>query len=215
MKKNKLKKYIILSLTVLIILLAIVVISRIYFTSKIYVVNLLNKGDKNVNYSVSYNDGELIDYVKGFEEKLVFSNGKTYYANYETGEAILIDTEKKTIELDKVSKQNGPHSSLYINDIERMDFEYKEDKKILSNDCIAIKLSDTENKNLKYLTKIIYINKKSGVIEKIEKYMSAAYQEDALISKELYQMHTGEVKDEDVKKPDLNSYSDYKIIDKK
>lgn len=212
MNKNKLKKYIIIILIIFAILLICFVFTKVYFTSRKYVISLLNNGDKNVNYLVSYNEDELIDYVKGFEEKLCFSDGKIYYANYKEGESILIDPENKTIQLEKVELESGPHSSLYINDINDMCFEYENTKEVNDNECIVVKLYNNENNNVNYLVKRLYINKKNGIIEKIEKYKATTYGEEELISKQVYKMHTGEVTDDDIKKPDLKSYSDYEII---
>lgn len=213
MNKKELKRYIAIAFIILIILLSCFLLIKQYFTSKKYVVSLLNKGDKNVNYSVSYNNDELIDYVKGFEEKLIFSNGKIYYANYEEGKSILIDSENKTIELNRVETKNGPHRSLYVKDINRMNFEYENNKNVNNNECVVIKLSDNENSNVNYLTKRLYINRKLGIIEKIEMYTSTVYGKEDFISKQLYNMHTGVVTDQDIKRPDLNKYSDYTIIE--
>lgn len=215
MDKNRLKKYIKNMVIILILLLIFIVLLRVYLTSKNYVLHMLTKGDKNVNYSISYNNDEMVDYVKGYEEKLVFSDGKIYYANYKSGEAIFIDSENKTIKLKKVDAKNGPHSSLYMTDMDRMNFEYDGTKSINSNKCIAIKLSDNkENDNLSYITKKLYINMKSGVIEKIEKYKTSYYEEKLLLKK-VYKMSTGEVTEKDISKPDLNEYSSYTIIDER
>lgn len=213
MNKKELKRYIAIAFIILIILLSCFLLIKQYFTSKKYVVSLLNKGDKNVNYSVSYNNDELIDYVKGFEEKLIFSNGKIYYANYEEGKSILIDPENKTIELNSVENKNGPHRCLYVKDINRMSFEYENNKNVNNNECVVIKLSDNENSNVNYLTKRLYINRKLGIVEKIEMYKSTVYGNEDFISKQLYNMHTGVVTDQDIEKPDLNKYSDYTIIE--
>lgn len=215
MNKKKLKRYIVIVFIILIILLSCFLLIKQYFTSKKYVVSLLNKGDKNVNYSVSYNNDELIDYVKGFEEKLIFSNGKIYYANYEEGKSILIDPENKTIELNSVESKNSPHRCLYIKDINRMNFEYENNKNVNNNECVVIKLSDNENSNVNYLTKRLYINRKLGIIEKIEMYTSTVYGKEDFISKQLYNMHTGIVTDKDVEKPDLKDYFDYEVINNK
>lgn len=212
MDKNKIKKYIMSLFIILVIAIICIVLLIQYFTSEKYIMSLLNKGNENVNYIVSYEDGEMIDYAKGFEEKLVFSTGIIYYANYSTGESILINPEDKTIELGKVESTDNPNSSLYLKDINEMTFEYEGEKKISSNECIVIKLSDNQNNNQKYLTKKIYINKSNGVIEKIEKYKSTLSGEDTLISTKNYKMHTGEATDEDVKIPDLTEYSGYTTI---
>ncbi len=212
MDKNKIKKYIIILSIFLIVLIMLIIFSKIYFKSKKYIVSLLKKGDNNINYSISYNDGELKNYVKENEEKLIFSDGKIYYANYETGESIFIDPNEKIIKLDTVETKDNPHSNLYIKDIDYMSYEYENIKKVNSNDCVVIKLYDNKNNNAQYLMKKIYINKKLGVIEKIEKYSSTVYGEDTLISKKIYKMHTDDVSNEDVEKPDLKKYTDYEII---
>lgn len=210
MNKNKIKKYMIILFIILIILLILIVFSKIYFTSRSYIILLLSKGDKNINYRISYDNDEMIDYVRGNEEKLVFSDGKTYYANYETGESIFINPEDKTIELDKVEKNDNPHSSMYIKDINSMNYEYV--KTTNSNEYIVIKLCDNKNNNEMYLTKKIFINKKLGIIEKIEKYVATIYGEENLISKKVYKMHTGEVSELDIEKPDLMKYAEYQVI---
>lgn len=213
MNKNKLKRYIIIALVVLTIVLISFIVSRIYFTSRNYIISLLNKGDRNVNYSISYSNDELIEYVKGFEEKLIFSDGRIYYANYKSGESILINPKNKTIELDRVEKKDGSHNSLYIKDINNMNFEYEGIKEVNSAKCIVVKLYENENNN--YLMKKIYINKSLGIIEKIEKYKVEIYEDDKLDVKNVYNMHTGEVSDKDIEKPDLSKYLDYTTIDNK
>lgn len=213
MNKNKLKRIIIFTTIILLILIICSIFIKTYFTSKKYIISLLNNGDKNVNYVISYNDGELIDYVKGLEEKMIFSNGKIYYANYEKEESILIDPENKIIQLESIEKKSGPHSSLYVKDINNMNFEYEDIKNVNGNECIVVKLSDNKNNNVNYLTKRLYINKKNGIIEKIEKYTNTIYGDEELISKQAYKMYTEDVTDNDIEQPNLAEYSDYMTID--
>lgn len=202
------KRGIIVAFILLVIFLIILVVLVNYINSKQYIFHLLNKGAKKVNYSSQYE--ECVSYVKDDIEKTVYQNGNIAYYNYSKNELIYIDTENKEITISDLEESSGSYKMKYKNDFETKEYEYKGTKEINGITCFVVDLFNADKEN--YLLKRIYINKKIGIIERIEYYNMSSIKE-SLLSRENYNMHTGDVTEEDIAKPDVNEYEGYKIID--
>lgn len=202
------KMSIIIILLVLVVLLVSLVMLAKYINSKKYMINLLAKGVNSVNY-VSHYD-ECISYVKGNIEKVVYQNGDITYYDYTKNENIAIDVENKEITLSDINENSGPQISKYKDDFEKNEYKYRGIKEVNGNECFVVDLYDKSEET--YLLKRIYIHKKLGVIERIN-YYTVSNGIEKLTSKTDYNMHTGEVSEQDIIKPDINEYEGYSIND--
>ena len=214
--KNKLKKKIIRVLILLIILL-IILFSYLYYikyvTSEYYVGKILYAGTENVNYSKK--DSDMTSYVKKNIEKTVFSDGTIFYDNYNTKESIEISEIQENIVL---YGNNG--SSSYISKFSKYfgsdDYEYLYEGTEEINGKKYIKVSFT-NKIIDYdgtqLKVRFWIDRKTKTYVKIANLVLKDGVETVVDETE-YNMTKGDVTEEDISRPDLDSYKDYEIINK-
>lgn len=206
MNKKKIKRILVILFIVFILLITSIIIIK-YLNSKLYMKNLLSKGSKNINF-IETND-TYKRYVKNNKEKIVYNNGNILYYDYNKEKAISINNENKIIYVSNLKDKKNIHELKY-NDFDRKEYEYRGIEIINNIKCHVIELFNKDDKKDSYLLKRIWINKKLGIIEKI-KFYSVKKGIEKLVSEEVYNMHTGEVSDEDVSEPDLNYYTDFEI----
>ena len=207
--KRKIKIIISIFVIILMILISIFSVSK-YLTSKFYVKKLLKKGSYNVNFFEETENYKR--YVKGNIEKIIYNNGDIYYYDYYNSESIIINNKDKKINIyTQINYENSPHASKYVNNFKEKEFKYKGKEKFNEIECIVIDLSGKKNNVGNLLLQRMWINKELGTIEKIA-YYNKDGEKEKLISEQEYNMHTNEVTNDDIEKPDVNDYTEYEVI---
>ena len=171
----------------------------------------MEKGIGKLNYS--YSNSTEKSYVLGQKQKTIFENGNIVYDDFSTAESIFINAQDKTIYFTKNGgKYSDSQSSMFkfIYD-DNWKYSYLGMEKINGNRCHKIQLRydmlDNDDRMISSI-KNIWLNTKSGVIEKTQDIERSIYKEK-IISESEYNMHTGEVTEEDVEKPNVELYDDY------
>ncbi len=210
---KKLKKRILILILIILIFIFVMIkyLNKINISEK-HILDLLNNGIKNVNYSVIDSDNTKI-FVSGNIEKIVYSNGSIIYNDYDTGESIKVSASEKSItKYNNGGKNEGPHYSKYVDYFENDDYEYKYEgiENLSDNKCIVVSFLNKQGKDGVFLKQKMWINKKLGVIEKIE-YYTIENNKEKLLNKTKYDMHDGSVSDSDISKPNLSTYKEYTI----
>ena len=142
----------------------------------------------------------------------MYQNDNIIYYDYDKSECIYIDTQNKEITISALEENFNSYTSKYMADFEEKDYRYKGCEEVNGIQCLVIDLY--KEKEEEYLIKRIYINKKCGIIERIA-YYNFIDNKEKLLSKDDYTMHTGEVTDQDIMRPDINEYEGYLINDER
>lgn len=207
MNKKVVKKIIIFCI-ILIILLGFIILLINFNYSKLHMKILMKKGISHINYEEDL--GESKKFAKQNVEKIIYNNGDILYYNYKEKQTIFISIENKTINISTMENNESSYSSIY-SDIDEKEYEYKGLEKVHDNECYVVDFYTSKNDDNGTLLKRIWINKKIGVIEKVA-YYNKSKTKEKLISEQEYNVHTGEVTDDDISQPNLNNYPNFNII---